>query len=81
MNFYVVAERLPESKIGRMVRVRAESEQEAALLGAVKMGMRWCRRKPGSAQRNAPGSRLFYVYGPYDRKSNAQHLIGEVRVT
>jgi hypothetical protein len=73
---YTVLDRRRE----RAVRVEADTEGEAALRGATKLGLRWGHRRPGTAQRYATGSSLWVVYGPYDRVSNGQHLIGNVMV-
>ncbi len=75
---YTVAERLPGGDRGEEVTVRAVDEDDAAILGATKLGMRWRGKKPSTAI--PAGGSLFVIYGPYDRVNNAQHRMGCVRV-
>ena len=58
------------------VRVRATEESEAALKGAVKLGMRWFGRRPTTALYRY--GRIYDIFGPLDKKSGSQHLIGHV---
>jgi hypothetical protein len=62
----------------RTVRVRAETFETAAIRGATKLGLRWFRRRPETAQ-NWAGN-LWVIYGPHDRRSNGAHRIGQVNV-
>lgn len=66
MSIYTVT----SNNTGNTVRVRCDSDEEAALRGAIKLGVRRDGRKPTMVNRYSRDSSLFHVY-QWDKSQNA----------